>query len=548
MSTGCLGGHQHASLAFQHQAWRSVLLAPRVSERAAAAWRKLPRDSAGPAAQSSITWQTWLGPAGLLFAARAARARKSLSSRKAHLSATEAADHWFQSQVAGTKTRQPFDAELAERGVATVEGIASPLRQQEPWRYTDLDSLLYGDRTAVDPPSEEALHSAIDEVLEDKPDGGVRLVFVDGILSSDLSVLQPDDKNCFVGGREALLLQSPDVATRAKQLLQQLPEVDIFESNARDALGCAKLAALNQASFEDCACICAPAVASSEDGDVPSVVEVVFLSTGSSPSVCSPRILIDVGRNQRLHVVEHHLSVDPRDAQLTNGICRVLVAEGAEVKHDLVQQRSEAAGFVESLTAEVSDRATYELRVVQSGSRAARLNVGVQLRGSAAACDVSATMIAHGKQQLDLHSLIHHSVAACKSKQQHKNVVADAAECIFKGSIAVDKEAQQTQSDQLCRSLLLSKKAKVKAMPSLQIRADDVSCAHGAAVTELDEDQVFYLASRGLDSGEARGLLLQAFPQDLLEGLRASAPKAYSRVLGKLKSLANSQVRRLMVH
>lgn len=443
---------------------------------------------------------------------------------------------------------QLFDEALSERGVTTLGGLASPAKNQEPWRYTDLDALLYAERPLIEPPSDETLREALDQLLEEKQDGVLRLVFIDGVFSSDFSFLETDGKSCFVGGREALRLQSTDMASRVNELLQPLPEVDMLKSNARDAMGCAKLAALNQATFKDCACVCIPSGDRLEDHAAPLAAEVVFISTGSSSSVCSPRILIDVGRNQRLRVAESHLSLDPRDAQLSNGVCRVLLAEGAEVAHDLLQQRGEGARFVQSLTAEVAEGAAYTLRVVQTGSGTARLNAAVLLTGEASSCDVSAAMIACDKQQLDLHSLIRHSVPGCKSKQQHKNVVADGAECIFKGSIAVNKEAQQTKSSQICRSLLLSKKAKVKAMPSLQIRADDVTCSHGAAVTELDEKQVFYMASRGLNDSEARSLLLTAFPQDLLTGLQKSSPKAYQRILKKLQALAASQASSQMSH
>ncbi|CAJ1365142.1 unnamed protein product [Effrenium voratum] len=148
---------------------------------------------------------------------------------------------------------------------------------------------------------------------------------------------------------------------------------------------------------------------------------------------------------------------------------------------------------------------------------------------SAWSCELNAVMLADDKQQLDLHSLIHHSVPSCRSKQAHKNLVGGSAECIFKGTIRVDAEAQQTESSQMVRSLLLSKKSQVKAMPSLQIQADDVSCSHGAALTQLDPDELFYLASRGLDNADARRLMLTGFPTDLLEGLKELAPKAYSR-------------------
>uniref|UniRef100_A0A7S1L978 SUF system FeS cluster assembly SufBD core domain-containing protein n=1 Tax=Alexandrium catenella TaxID=2925 RepID=A0A7S1L978_ALECA len=553
MSTGCVSGCQQALLASYRQPWTTVPsppLPPRCrTEQQASAPRRWSR-STGSAGQRPTRWREWLGATAASLAAatsRARRARRPPTCRKADSRRADSADRWFQSLLED-REGQPFDAALSERGAAALGQAAPPLGRQEPWRYTDLDTLLYADQSPIDPLPDEAQREALSQLLEDKQDGVLRLVFIDGTLSSEFSSSQNDGENCFVGGREALRLQGEGITTRVNDLLQPLPEVDMMKFHSRDSLGCAKLAALNQALFKDCACVCIPSDSRLEEHSAPTEAEVVFVSTGSLPSVCSPRVLIDVGRNQRLHVVESHLSLDPRDTRLTNGICRVLVAEGAEVVHDLLQQRAEGARFVGSLAAEVAERASYKLRVVQTGSRTARLNVMVLLAGEAATCDASATMVASDKQQLDLHSLIHHRVAGCSSKQQHKNIVGDTAECIFKGSITVDKEAQQTKSSQICRSLLLSKKAKVKAMPCLQIRADDVACSHGAAVTELDEKQVFYLASRGLDGGEARSLLLTAFPQDLLAGLRTSSPKANDRVLEKLKSLAASQASSRISH
>lgn len=298
--------------------------------------------------------------------------------------------------------------------------------------------------------------------------------------------------------------------------------------------GCAKLAALNQAMFKDVACI---SLRPAEDC-CEQVVEVVFLSSGACST--SPRLLIDVGKNRRLKVIESHLSLGDSDASLSNGVCRILAADGSQVQHEVLQQKGPEARWVESVIAEVEAGASYSLRGVQSGARAARLNVKIALLGESSSCDLTGVMMADQRQQLDLHSDIHHSVPGCTSKQQHKNIVADSAECIFKGSIRVDPEAQQTKSSQIMRSLLLSKKAKVKAMPSLQIRADDVVCSHGAALTQLDPDQVFYMASRGLSGTDARQLMLAGFPEDLLKGLKDVAPQAFQRVADKLRVMAKS--------
>merc|ERR1712045_1004422 len=98
--------------------------------------------------------------------------------------------------------------------------------------------------------------------------------------------------------------------------------------------------------------------------------------------------------------------------------------------------------------------------------------------------------------------------------------------------------AQRTESSQLCRSLLLSKKACTKMVPSLQILADDVACSHGATVTELDESEVFYALSRGLDRAAARNLLMFAFPQDVLENIDEFLPGTKQHVAGTLSDLA----------
>jgi len=362
-----------------------------------------------------------------------------------------------------------------------------------------------------------------------------RLVFVDGQLHSGSSLL-PNPQDALVGGQEHVQNWSSKDQSDLETLLEELPEVDIFQSNQRDRLGCGKLAALNQAVFRDVAYVSLPEARNSVDKE-DMKLELVFISTGTCTA---PRILLHVGSGRSLKVIESHLSFDESDEALCNGLCRVVADEDAQVRHEVLQQKSEASRFVSSIMAEVGSGALYELRVVQSGAKASRINVAVALDGEKASCDLKAVMLADQTQQLDLHSLIHHRVPSCRSNQEHKNLVGGSAECIFKGIIKVDAEAQQTESNQIVRSLLLTKKSKVKAMPSLQIQADEVTCAHGAALTQLDPEELFYLASRGLDAANARRLMLSGFPMDLLQGLKELMPRSYERVMAKLTRMAES--------
>jgi len=504
-----------------------------------------------------------IGAASVIVVA-AARRRGSRRRRDAYAAAASATgialtavkeDDWFEQQC--SSIADPFDAGLSERGVALLDQLEAPSKKQEAWKYSDLQALLYdvSEAAAVASPTPEALQAAVAELLEDEqaPSSSSsssapadsppcpRLVFIDGELSQEFSRLSQDVGTLLSTG-QAMKAQGDAAWKTTEALLAELPEVNMFPEAgySRDQMGLAKMAALNQSLFKDCACLRLDE-SSATESEASQKLEVVFISTGAAgAAVASPRLIMEVGAGRHVHVVESHLSLDPSDASLSNGVCRVVVATGAKVKHELLQQKADGSRFVETVIAEVEEGGEYDVRVVQTGARAARVNVAILLAGRSSACDVTGVHVLDGNQQIDLHSFIHHVTPGCKSRQMQKNIVASTAECIFKGKIQVDKLAQQTNSEQLCRTLLISKKARIKAMPLLQIKADDVVCSHGAAVTELDKDQVFYLSSRGLSPQESKKMMLQAFPQDLLGGLAETAPKAHQRVLDKLALVADS--------
>ena len=115
-----------------------------------------------------------------------------------------------------------------------------------------------------------------------------------------------------------------------------------------------------------------------------------------------------------------------------------------------------------------------------------------------------------GETQIsDLHSSITHAAPSTVSRQQHRNIVSGRGECVFKGRIKVEQIAQETDSEQLCRTLLLTDRAKVVMMPSLEIIADQVKCTHGATVSDLAGEEIFYLQSRGISVMDARKILIR---------------------------------------
>jgi Fe-S cluster assembly protein SufD len=160
---------------------------------------------------------------------------------------------------------------------------------------------------------------------------------------------------------------------------------------------------------------------------------------------------------------------------------------------------------------------------VALGARISRHNLGVLLAAEGAECSIDGLALIGGQQLADTHTLIDHAMPQGMSRQLHKCIVDGVARAVFNGNIMVRAGAQRTDSSQSSRNLLLSAKARVDTKPQLEIFADDVKCAHGATVGQLDVDEVFYLRSRGLSDAAARNLLTYAFGAEVIERISVAS-------------------------
>ena len=146
---------------------------------------------------------------------------------------------------------------------------------------------------------------------------------------------------------------------------------------------------------------------------------------------------------------------------------------------------------------------------------------GTARRGAEAT--VNGLYLARGTQHVDNHTVIDHAMAHCSSHELYKGVLADKAHGVFNGKIFVRKDAQKTDAKQTNKVLLLSDDATINTKPQLEIFADDVKCTHGATIGQLDDNQVFYLQSRGIGADEARRILTFAFANDLVGRIKLEA-------------------------
>jgi Fe-S cluster assembly protein SufD len=171
------------------------------------------------------------------------------------------------------------------------------------------------------------------------------------------------------------------------------------------------------------------------------------------------------------------------------------------------------------------------------GGALVRNNVTSVLAGEGVECTLNGLSLATSHQHVDNHTTIDHSSPRCNSHELYKSILDEKAKGVFNGKIFVRKDAQKTDARQTNKTLLLSDNAIVDTKPQLEIFADDVKCTHGATVGQLDDEQIFYLRSRGIGDVEARDILTFAFASDVINRVHIEALR------GQLDNMIQSRLR-----
>jgi Fe-S cluster assembly protein SufD len=194
---------------------------------------------------------------------------------------------------------------------------------------------------------------------------------------------------------------------------------------------------------------------------------------------------------------------------------------------------------VRDWTVTIADGARLDIHILNVGGRYGRIALDITL-GEGSHFELGAAQVAGGKTTLEIVTHVRHAAPNSTSRQTVRTVLARQATGTYLGKVAVDRGAQKTDAAQSVKAMLLDRTATANAKPELEIYADDVKCAHGATVGELDATQHFYLTSRGLPPSEARRLLLQAFLADAFAGMDDAEARETleAAALGALEQLA----------
>ncbi len=427
-----------------------------------------------------------------------------------------ATNRYLESLLAGQAAvaAQPGLAALRAHALERANVLTVPSTRDEDWRFTDLTPLYQlafrpAVRGAI--PSLEALAPWL------IPDAAARLVFIDGMLAASLST--PSE----VEGFEAMSI-ADGLETHRDAVLAHIGRIAPCDADA--------FRAINTAFLQDGAFVMARRNAASV-----RPVQVLHVSTQADVAV-HPRLLVVAETGSDITVIEEFITLGEKviapgaRASCSNSVAEFAVGENARVRHTRVQQESPAAFHIGACVARLARSAAYEAVSLAFCARLSRLGHTVEIAGEGARCRLDGLALIGGSQLADTHSLIDHAVPHGESRQVHKCVVGGNGHAVFNGRVMVRKDAQLTDSAQESRNLLLSPRARVDTKPQLEIFADDVKCAHGATVGQLDSEEVFYLRSRGFGEAEARRLLTYAFAAEVVD--RIPAPSVVARLRGSV--------------
>ena len=413
------------------------------------------------------------------------------------------ANPWLTALIAGPpqRTASPLAwlNALRAEAVERVGALTLPTTRDEEWRFTDIFPLT---KLSFQPLRTAIRLQAADIEQFYLEEAATRLVFVDGVYAPRLSSVA-------TSGGVVVANLSAGVVTHAAAIEPHLGRHTEFRNNV--------FAALNTAFLHDGALI-----EVARDVSVAAPVHLLFIATQKEVA-STPRCLVIAESGSSVTLIEDYVALQ-EEAYFINAVTEIALADQARVNHIRVQRDSSKAFHIAHCAVSLGRSSNYQSVSVALGAQISRYNLNVLL-AEGAECTVDGLALIADSQLADTHTCIDHAQPHGVSRQLHKCIVGGSAHAVFNGKVMVRPGAQRTDSSQSSRNLLLTGKAHVDTKPQLEIFADDVKCAHGATVGQLDSEEVFYLKSRGLSDSAARNLLTYAFGAEIIDRIPIASLK-----------------------
>ena len=360
------------------------------------------------------------------------------------------------------------------------------------WEFTELGdfTLEAWEAAPADGTAFDASH------LLEPPAGAIELVQVDGASTDG------------VGDGELKVLPLSVARERHPELVEPhlgtiVRDVDAFT-------------ATNERGWEGGAFVHVPA------GMVVDAPILLTAVTATAGTILNRRVLIVLEEGAEAEVWEQYLS-GSAEATVLNTVVELRVGQNAKLRYVCGQELNERSWIFGAQRAEVARDGALDWVALGFGSAKGKVRMETLLAGPGADAKVTGAYAPHARQHVDFDTTQEHGAPNTTSDLAFRGILADRSSAVWRGMIKVDPGAQQTDAFQVCRNLLLSKRAHADAIPGLEILANDVRCTHAAAVAQIDKEQLFYLRSRGLDRATSTRLVIEGFMAELVERFEEGA-------------------------
>ena len=373
----------------------------------------------------------------------------------------------------------PGDASVAVKRDDAIEALKAglPTRRIEAWHYTDLRRLL----TTV--PAHDATLNA--KTLGALIEGSSVLPVLNGVSG--------------VGPR----IEGAVISRLTDKLIDGSFAPALGAREPADTIGALNTAFVDDGYFVDIA----------DSAEIEDPIELQNVQAGGQTHTRFP---VRVGKGAKATIVERQTGDGD---SLTSFVSHMTVGEDAEIVWIIVQDQPAGATHFGQFNAELARGSKLTLFVMNAGAKLVRQEIRVTASGEGSDFKLRGINLLAGETHCDVTMMLDHLAENTTSTEVIRNVLTGRAKGVFQGQIKVAKDAQKTDAKMACNTLLLSDDAEFSTKPELEIFADDVACGHGATVTEIDTNHLFYLMARGIEEKAARGLLVKAFVAEIIEEL-----------------------------
>jgi Fe-S cluster assembly protein SufD len=400
---------------------------------------------------------------------------------------------------------------LRKAGLAGFAELGFPKLSDEDWRFTNVAPIAQLPFSLA----REAMVNGAETKVLDKAAftklPGHRLVFVNGFFCAKLSSLEKISGGVKIESL-ASVGQASSLSPSEKGKMPVLLEKHLGKyAHTKDN----SFAALNQAFFSDGAFIFVP-----QGIEIAEPIQLIYISSAKqNGETIQPRNLIIAEANSKVTIVESYLSASDK-IYFTNAVTEIIAGENASVEHVKLQDESAKAFHIATIAGEFGRASNVTVHSFALGAKLSRNNIRAKLAGESLECILNGLYLTRGEQLADHHMIVEHAQPHCASHEYFNGILDDKSKGVFHGRIYVHPVAQKTDAKQTNKNLLLSDDATADTKPQLEIYADDVKCTHGATIGQLNDESIFYLRSRGIDTPTAKRMLIHAFAGEIIERVK----------------------------